>query len=65
MLLGWESIPYERRDAFRPWLRQEMAVNSAAGRLGATPADVPGLWNLPGYPELTTGQLLEVASRAP
>jgi hypothetical protein len=29
----------------------------------ATPADIPGLWNAPGYPELTTGQLLGEASR--
>jgi hypothetical protein len=29
--------------------------------LGAVPADVPGLWWLPGYPELTTGQLLQIA----
>lgn len=36
-------------------------VRDAAERLGATPADIPGLWNAPGYPELTTGQLLSIA----
>lgn len=35
-------------------------VEVAARRLGATPAGF-GLWNLPGYPELTTGQLLQIA----
>lgn len=37
------------------------AVALAAARLNATPADIPGLWNAPGYPELTTGQLLNAA----
>jgi hypothetical protein len=37
-------------------------VQAAAMLLGATQADIPGLWNAPGYPELTTGQLLQVAS---
>ena len=29
---------------------------------GATRSDIPGLWNLPGYPELTFGQLQQVAA---
>ncbi len=36
-------------------------VAVAAERLGATPADIPGLWNVPGFPELTQGQLLQAA----
>lgn len=39
------------------------AVRGAADRIGATPADIPGLWNAPDYPELTSGQLLDIASR--
>lgn len=31
-----------------------------AKRIGAVPADIPGLWWAPGYPELTTGQLIQV-----
>ena len=41
------------------------AIMQAALRIGATPADIPGLWNAPGYPELTTGQLLDIASKLP
>lgn len=41
------------------------AAIAAAQRIGATRADIPGLWNAPGYPELTTGQLLDIASRLP
>lgn len=37
-------------------------VQAAAMLLGATEADIPGLWSAPGYPELTTGQLLQIAS---
>lgn len=37
-----------------------MDIDQIARDLGATPADIPGLWNLPGYPELTTGQLIDV-----
>lgn len=46
-----------RRDA-----EQQRTVESVAKRLGATRAEgvVPGLWNLPGYPELTTGQLMSL-----
>jgi len=35
-------------------------IRQIAEKLGATPADIPGLWNLTGYPELTTGQLVQV-----
>ena len=39
------------------------AAKRAAELIGATPADIPGLWNAPGYPELTTGQLLQIAAK--
>lgn len=32
-------------------------IELIAHALGATAADIPGLWNLPGFPELTTNQL--------
>lgn len=35
-------------------------VREACEGLGATPADVAGLWNAPGFPELTTNQLLSI-----
>lgn len=38
------------------------AVLRAARRIGAQPSDIPGLWNAPGYPELTTGQLLSLGA---
>ena len=31
-------------------------------RIDAVPADIVGLWYAPGYPELTTSQMLQVAS---
>lgn len=37
-----------------------MEIREIAAQLGATPADIPGLWNLAGYPELTSGQLLQI-----
>lgn len=40
------------------------AVIEAAKSLGAMPADIPGLWLVPGYPELTTGQMLQVAKQS-
>lgn len=46
---------------------REVMMNSiveAARKLNATPSDIPGLWNAPGYPELTTGQLLSVAGKS-
>lgn len=33
-------------------------IEQMARDLQATPADIPGLWNAPGYPELTTAQLI-------
>lgn len=39
-------------------------VLEAARILGAVEADIPGLWNVPGYPELTTNQLIEVSGLA-
>lgn len=38
-------------------------IRAAASSLGAVPADIPGLWNVPGHPELTTGQLLDLFGR--
>lgn len=38
-------------------------IGDAAKKLGATRADVPGLWNVPGHPELTTNQLLALAGQ--
>jgi hypothetical protein len=35
-------------------------IEDIASDLNAAPADLPGLWNVPGYPELTTGQLISV-----
>lgn len=39
-----------------------MTVQEAAQILGATPADIGGLWNAPGYPELTTAQMMLIAT---
>lgn len=42
---------------------RDQIIAEAARRIGAVPADrVPGLWNIPGHPELTTNQMLQVAS---
>lgn len=30
---------------------------------GAVETDIPGLWNVPGHPELTDRQLIDLASR--
>lgn len=38
-------------------------IPKIAAALGATPADIPGLWNVPGHPELTTGQLRSLWGR--
>ena len=38
-------------------------IAECARKLGATPADMPGLWNVPGYPELTTAQMLSAATQ--
>lgn len=46
-------------DGFKPMRGREI-VQTAAAELGATPADMPGLWNLPGYPELTSAQLVQI-----
>jgi hypothetical protein len=37
------------------------SIMDAARRVGAVPTDIPGLWHVPGYPELTTMQMLQVA----
>ena len=43
----------------------QAAVAQAATKLDAKPdTRIPGLWHVPGYPELTTNQLLSVAARA-
>jgi len=43
------------------WL-QHQAIERAAERLGAARADIPGLWNVPGHPELTITQMLQLAA---
>ncbi len=35
----------------------------AVSTMNARPADIPGLWWVDGYPELTTGQLLQIAEQ--
>lgn len=40
-------------------------IETIAFSLGATRADIPGLWNLAGYPELTTGQLIQIWRETP
>ena len=42
-----------------PMSRNQIA-QTAADALGATKADMPGLWNLAGHPELTSGQLVAI-----
>lgn len=41
----------------------QSTIEQAAATIGAIRADIPGLWHAPGYPELTTGQLLDAAKR--
>jgi hypothetical protein len=56
----------------QPWLELTPAqpsraslAQAAAEHLGAVPDElIPGIWHLDGYPELTTGQLLDVAARS-
>ena len=43
-----------------PVLRRS-EIAEACRKLNATPSDMIGLFNAPGYPELTTGQLLTIA----
>lgn len=54
----WPTIDYSEIEC------RVMAMNDLAATallvLGATPSDIPGLWNAPGYPELTTGQLEQI-----
>jgi hypothetical protein len=45
-------------------LAQAHAIENAARRIGAAPADLPGLWTAPGYPELTTAQMLDAARQS-
>ena len=40
------------------------AVREAAKKMHAVPDQlIPEIWSVPGYPELTTGQLLAIAYR--
>lgn len=50
------------RTALREQRRAAM-IQFAAEVMEASPAEgpIPGLWNAPGYPELTTGQLVHLA----
>jgi hypothetical protein len=40
---------------------RELVIERAAERLGASRADIPGLWSADGYPELTTNQMVSIA----
>ncbi len=40
-----------------------VTIEGAAVQLSARPADMPGLWIVPGHPELTTGQLIALANK--
>lgn len=42
---------------------RENIIQRASEILGAHPAPgiIPGLWNAPGYPELTTAQMVNIA----
>ena len=44
-------------------LALSQAVDCAVEKMKARAADIPGLWYVNGYPELTTSQLLQVAAR--
>jgi len=44
------------------YMRRRAIVERAAIMLNATESDIPGLWNAPGYPELTTSQLVQIAA---
>jgi hypothetical protein len=46
-------------DYFRELRRS--VVEEAARKLKANRSDIPGLWIAPGYPELTTRQLVSIA----
>ncbi len=43
----------------------DIAIMEASAKLGATMTNIPGLWDVPNYPELTTNQLLSIASNLP
>lgn len=55
------------------FVRENSPVNNAVIKLWerghrVAPSTIPGLWDVSGYPELTTGQLLDIAfnpSQAP
>ncbi len=42
---------------------EPLTIGQAAFLLDASPSDMPGLWNVAGYPELTTFQLLALAEQ--
>lgn len=55
------TTPAAVLDAVEHW---QSLVQIAADFLRAKPAgDIPGLWNVPGHPELTSGQLLDLWRR--
>ena len=37
-------------------------IEHIARKLGATPSAMPDLWNLTGFPEMTTNQLYDIAT---
>lgn len=63
--IGQMTGEYPNASAF-DFARLEMRVMALIlQELGATPAEgpIPGLWNVPGYPELTTNQLLDLMGK--
>lgn len=60
------GVPYEQVEANFELAERSHTLRSYLERavlaLGATRAEgvIGGLWNVPGHPELTTGQLLQV-----
>lgn len=65
---GWEANGAEMDAHMREHValqRRQSPVEIASALIGATPSDIPGLWNAPGFPELTTGQLLSLAMNRP
>lgn len=69
IICGAPLLRADERMRLAQWAQREYAVDEAAKRINATPLQVGGglgrLWSLPGYPELTDNQLLQVAGELP
>jgi len=57
----WAAVPLAALREFASSPGYAAALD-AARSLGAVSADIPGLWMLPGYPELTSRQLVQIAA---